>query len=64
MRKYLKQYIRRMKQHDTELGKGWGQIVTPPWIDTPGGKQRVNCANTSVSSAHITHFVLCMKWVI
>ena len=34
-----------MKKRDPELAKGWGQIVTPLSIQTPGGKQRVNCAN-------------------
>ena len=39
-------YIKKMRKRDAELSKGWGQIVTPLWIDTPGGKQKVNCANT------------------
>jgi hypothetical protein len=39
-------YIKDMRRRDAELGKGWGQIATPLSIDTPGGKQRVNCANT------------------
>ena len=38
-------YIKKMKKRDPELAKGWGQIVTPLSIQTPGGKQRVNCAN-------------------
>ena len=38
-------YIKKMKKRDPELAKGWGQIVTPLSIPTPGGKQRVNCAN-------------------
>ena len=37
-------YIKKMKKRDLELAKGWGQIVTPLSIQTPGGKQRVNCA--------------------
>lgn len=24
-------YIKKMKKRDTELSKGWGQIVTPPF---------------------------------
>lgn len=39
-------YIKKMRSRDEELSKGWGQIVTPLLIDTPGGKQKVNCANT------------------
>jgi hypothetical protein len=39
-------YIKKMRKRDAQLSKGWGQIVTPLWIDTPGGKQKVNCANT------------------
>jgi prophage antirepressor-like protein len=39
-------YIKDMRRRDPELKKGWGQIATPLLIDTPGGKQRINCANT------------------
>jgi DNA-damage-inducible protein D len=39
-------YIKDMRRRDEELSKGWGQIATPLWIETPGGKQKVNCANT------------------
>jgi hypothetical protein len=39
-------YIKDMRRRDAELSKGWGQIATPLWVETPGGKQRVNCANT------------------
>ena len=39
-------YIKDMRRRDPELSKGWGQIATPLWIETPGGKQKVNCANT------------------
>jgi prophage antirepressor-like protein len=38
-------YIKKMRKRDSELSKGWGQIVTPLWIETPGGKQKINCAN-------------------
>ena len=37
-------YIKKMRQRDPELAKGWGQIVTPLAIPTAGGKQKVNCA--------------------
>lgn len=39
-------YIRDMRRRDAELSKGWGQIATPLLLETEGGKQRVNCANT------------------
>lgn len=41
-----KQYIQRMKQRDSELGKGWVQIVHTLSVETSGGAQRMNCANT------------------
>lgn len=40
-----KDYIRKMRDRDEDLGKGWGQIVTPLSVDTSGGKQKINCAN-------------------
>ncbi len=39
-------YIKDMRRRDPELGQGWGQIATPLSVDTPGGAQRLNCANT------------------
>ena len=41
-----KDYIRKMRDRDEELGKGWGQIVTPLSVQTSGGPQNLNCANT------------------
>lgn len=38
-------YIKDIRRRDAELSKGWGQIATL-WIETTGGKQKVNCANT------------------
>jgi len=38
-------YIKKMRKRDRELAKGWGQIVTPLLVETPGGKQPTNCAN-------------------
>lgn len=38
-------YIKKMKQRDPELKKGWGQIVTPLSINTKGGIQKINCSN-------------------
>jgi DNA-damage-inducible protein D len=39
-------YIKKMRSRDEELVKGWGQIVTPLAVETAGGKQKMNCANT------------------
>ena len=41
-----KQYIQRLKQRDPELVKGWVQIVHTLSVDTPGGAQKMLCANT------------------
>ena len=41
-----KQYLKNMLNRDEELAKGWVQIEHPLLIETPGGKQRVRCANT------------------
>ena len=39
-------YIKKMRIRDEELAKGWGQIVTPLRLETAGGPQKLNCANT------------------
>jgi DNA-damage-inducible protein D len=39
-------YIKDMRRRDNELSKGWGQIATPLLIQTEGGPQKMNCANT------------------
>jgi len=41
-----KGYIKDMRRRDSELSKGWGQIATPLSIETTGGVQKINCANT------------------
>ncbi len=41
-----KGYIKDMRRRDKELSEGWGQIATPLSIDTAGGPQKLNCANT------------------
>ena len=38
-------YLKKIRKRDKELAKGWGQIVTPLFIETAGGRQKVNCAN-------------------
>ncbi len=42
----VKQYIRRMRERDFELEKGWVQFVLILDIMTKGGMQKMNCANT------------------
>ena len=39
-------YIKDMRRRDPELAKGWGQIATPLSVETAGGLQKINCANT------------------
>lgn len=41
-----KQYIQKLRRRDPELKKGWVQIVLTLSINTNGGKQKINCANT------------------
>lgn len=40
-----KQYIKRMRQRDEELAKGWVQFVPTLAVETPGGIQKMGCAN-------------------
>jgi DNA-damage-inducible protein D len=40
------QYINKMRKRDPELAIGWVQIVHPLSIQTSGGVQKLNCANT------------------
>jgi len=40
-----KQYIKRLRQRDEELSKGWVQFVPTLTVETAGGKQRMNCAD-------------------
>lgn len=42
----IKQYIRRIRERDSELEKGWVQFVHTLEVETKGGKQQMNCANT------------------
>jgi len=41
-----KQYIQKLKQRDEVLGEGWVQIVRTLSIQTGGGGQQMNCADT------------------
>jgi len=42
----VKDYINKMRLRDEELAKGYGQFVHTLLIETAGGKQHMNCANT------------------
>lgn len=42
----VKDYINKMRKRDLELNKGYGQIVYTLPVDTAGGIQSMNCANT------------------
>ncbi|MBR3365999.1 phage antirepressor protein [Candidatus Saccharibacteria bacterium] len=42
-----KQYIKKLKKRDGLLREGWGQIVPTLRVETAGGKQRMNCADTA-----------------
>lgn len=39
-------YLKDMRRRDPELNKGWEQIIVPLLIETSGGNQEINCANT------------------
>lgn len=44
--KDAKQYIKKMRERDPELEKGWVQFVPTLDIATKGGKQKMACSNT------------------
>lgn len=39
-------YLRDMRRRDPAIHKGGGQFATPLLVQTAGGKQKLNCANT------------------
>ncbi len=39
-------YLKKVRSRDEGLKEGWGQIVTPLPIQTPGGRQQMNCVGT------------------
>lgn len=41
-----KQYISKLRQRDKILSQGWVQIVHTLKMETNGGKQKINCADT------------------
>ena len=40
------EYIKKMRRRDRGLARGWRQFATPLWLETPGGREQVDCANT------------------
>ena len=38
-------YLKTLRKRDAELAEGWLQIVTPLYVETSGGKQRMNYAS-------------------
>lgn len=44
--KNVSDYIKKLKSRDLELSQGWGQIVTPLWVETRWWRQNLNCTNT------------------
>lgn len=38
-------YLKKLRKREPELAQGWGQIVTPLTIASPGGPQKTNCAD-------------------
>jgi prophage antirepressor-like protein len=42
-------YLKKLRLRDPALKQGWGQIVTPLWQETKGGRQKLNFANTAGS---------------
>jgi len=41
-----KDYLNKIKKRDESLAQGWGQFVHTLEVETKGGKQKMNCANT------------------
>ncbi|MFH1916056.1 MAG: Bro-N domain-containing protein [Nanoarchaeota archaeon] len=39
-------YLKDMRRRDEGFKEGWGQIATPLYIQTSGGKQQMNCVST------------------
>ena len=40
-----KQYLKRLRARDTELAKGWVQIVPTLFVETTGGRQKMSCSD-------------------
>jgi len=44
--KDVSQYLKRMRSRDKELSRIWTQMVRPMLVETEGGSQKLNCADT------------------
>lgn len=42
----VSQYVKKMRSRDEELSKAWNEFVKSQFVETEGGKQKLNCANT------------------
>jgi len=40
------QYLKDMRGRDLELNKAWKKLASLIHVETPGGQQKINCANT------------------
>ena len=38
-------YLKDLRRRDEQLNKWWGQIATPLFVETAGGRQKINCAD-------------------
>ena len=55
-------YLKKMRQRDPELSKGWGQIVTPLPYNTAGGPQKMNFADTeSIARNQLCRLIIIPK---
>jgi hypothetical protein len=39
-------YVKKMRGRDEELNNGWSQLISSLLVETTGGSQKLNCANT------------------
>lgn len=49
-------YLKKLRQREPELAKGWGQIVTPLEVKTAGGPQKTNFTDKD-GIFYITQFI-------
>ncbi len=39
--------LRKIRKHDDTLSKEWGRFITPLWLDSPDGREEVECTATA-----------------
>ena len=39
--------LKNIRKRDNELSKEWDRLITPLWLDTPDGREEVECTDTS-----------------